>query len=94
LHRKNQLSLWKQKNLPETELTKRQQAILSAGHFEAYNYWLFQSALPDESDQWMAAHQPELQSWRDWTRTNLQLNGPTFSAFISGNSKFSPTQNA
>ena len=68
--RKSQLSLWKQKNLPATELTKRQQAIIAAGHFDAYNYWLFQSALPDESNQWMAAHQPELQSWKDWLDKN------------------------
>lgn len=68
--RKNQLSLWKQKNLPKTELTRRQQAIISAGHFDAYNYWLFQSARPDESSQWMKEHQTELQSWKDWQANN------------------------
>jgi hypothetical protein len=77
--RKNQLSLWKQKNLPETELTKRQQAIIAAGHFDAYNYWLFQSALPDESSQWMAAHQLELQSWKDWLDKNkFSVERPDF----------------
>jgi hypothetical protein len=68
--RKNQLSLWKQKNLPETELTRRQQAILTAGHFDAYNYWLFQGARPDEFSQWMADHQPEFQSWKEWQGKN------------------------
>lgn len=68
--RKNQLSLWKQKNLPETQLTRRQQAILSAGYFDAYNYWLFQNASPDEFHQWMKDHQTEFQSWRDWQDKN------------------------
>ena len=77
--RKNQLSLWKQKNLPETELTKRQHAIISAGHFDAYNYWLFQSARPDEFSQWMKEHQPELQSWKDWQANNkFVLERPDF----------------
>jgi hypothetical protein len=68
--RKNQLSLWKQKNLPETELIRRQEAILVAGNFDAYNYWLFQSARPDEFSQWMLDHQSESQSWRDWQDKN------------------------
>jgi len=68
--RKNQLSLWKQKNLPETELTRRQQAIIAAGHFDAYNYWLFQNARPDEFTQWVGDHQPEFQAWRDWQDKN------------------------
>jgi hypothetical protein len=68
--RKNQLSLWKQKKLPETELTRRQQAILSAGHFDSYNYWLFQGARPDEYSQWLAEHQSDFQSWRDWQDKN------------------------
>jgi hypothetical protein len=77
--RKNQLSLWKQKNLPGTELTRRQQAILSAGHFDAYNYWLFQSARPDESSQWMKEHQTEIQSWRDWQDKNkFAVDHPDF----------------
>jgi hypothetical protein len=68
--RKNQLSLWKQKNLPETALIRRQQAILATGHFDAYNYWLFQGARPDEFSEWLKEHQPEFQSWKDWQDKN------------------------
>lgn len=68
--RKNQISLWKQKNLPETALLRRQQAILAAGHFDAYNYWLFQGARPDEFNEWMKGHQTEFQAWRDWQDKN------------------------
>src|SRR5260370_12018397 len=46
--RRDQLALWGQKNLPRTELVRRQQAILAAGHFDAYHYWLFWSSPPDE----------------------------------------------
>lgn len=35
--RKNRLVLWHQKKLPPTEVIRRQDTILSAGHFEAYN---------------------------------------------------------
>jgi hypothetical protein len=77
--RKNQISLWKQKNLPETELTRRQQAILAAGHFDAYNYWLFQNARPDEANQWMKEHPTEFQSWIAWQDKNkFTVNRPDF----------------
>ncbi len=68
--RKNQLSLLKQKNLPETVLIRRQQDILAAGHFDAYNYWLFQGARPDEFNEWMKGHQSEFQAWIDWQGKN------------------------
>jgi hypothetical protein len=51
-------------------LTKRQQAIVSAGHFDAYNYWLFQSARPEEFSHWMQEHQSEFQSWKEWQSKN------------------------
>ena len=68
--RKNQLSLWNQKRLPETELVRRQEAILSAGHFEAYNYWLFKGARADEFSEWIKSHQDQLQAWLDWQSKN------------------------
>ena len=68
--RKNQLSLWAQKKLPLNESVRWQQAVLSAGQFEAYNYWLFQSARPDEFNQWLKQHQTQFQSWLDWQSKN------------------------
>ena len=69
--RKNQLSLWNQKRLPETELVRRQEAILSAGHFEAYNYWLFKGARADEFTEWIKSHQDQFRAWLDFQRLYL-----------------------
>jgi hypothetical protein len=68
--RKNQLALWNQKKLPETELVRRQQAIMSAGHFEAYNYWLFKDARAEEFSEWIKSHQDQFQGWLDWQSKN------------------------
>jgi hypothetical protein len=68
--RKNQLSLWTEKKLPPNELIRWLQAIIAAGHFEAYNYWLFQSARPDEFLQWTKEHQTQYQAWSDWQAKN------------------------
>jgi len=68
--RKNQLSLWSQKKLPTNELIRRQQAVLNAGHFEAYNYWLFESARPDEFNEWLKEHQTQFQAWLEWQSKN------------------------
>jgi hypothetical protein len=77
--RKNQLLLWKQKNLPQTELMRRQQAIFSAGHFEAYNYWLFKGARADEFNEWIKGHQVQFQGWLDWQSKNkFEVQTPDF----------------
>lgn len=68
--RKNQLSLWNQKKLPETELVRRQEAILSAGHFEAYSYWLFKGARAEEFSEWIKNHQDQFQGWLNWQNKN------------------------
>jgi hypothetical protein len=68
--RKNQISLWNQKKLPQTELVRRQGAVLSAGHFEAYNYWLFKAARPEEFNEWLKEHQAQYQAWLDWQSKN------------------------
>lgn len=77
--RKNQLSLWNQKKLPTTELVRRQEAILSAGHFEAYNYWLFKGARADEFSEWTKSHQDQFQAWLDWQSKNkFEVQTPDF----------------
>ena len=68
--RRQQLSIWSQKKLPKTELIRRQEAITAAGHFEAYNYWLFKSARPEEFKKWRGEHQSEYQKWREWQAKN------------------------
>lgn len=77
--RKNQLSLWGQKKLPSTELVRRQQTVLAASHFDAYNYWLFKAARPEEFEGWVKEHQTEFQAWLDWLGKNkLVVKAPDF----------------
>jgi len=68
--RENQLSLWTQKKFPLNDLMRRQQAIIAAGQFEAYNYWLFQSARPDEFKEWISQHQTQFDDWLNWQSKN------------------------
>jgi len=77
--RKNQSSLWNQKKLPPNELIRWQQAVIAAGHFDAYNYWLFQSASPYEFSQWAKEHQTQYQAWLDWQAKNkFSVQTPDF----------------
>ncbi len=77
--RKNQLLFWDQKKLPETELVRRQEAILLAGHFEAYNYWLFKGARAEEFNEWFKDHQAQFQAWLDWQGKNkFNIQAPDF----------------
>jgi hypothetical protein len=75
--RQAQLDLWKK--FPKTELTHRLDAISSAGHFEAYNFWLFRNALPDEFKAWQGAHQTQYHAWLDWQSKNkFAIKKPDF----------------
>lgn len=77
--RKNQLGILAQKRLPPAELIRWQQTVAAAGHFEAYNYWLFQFARPDESNQWIDQHQAEFQAWLGWRAQNkFVVSSPDF----------------
>jgi hypothetical protein len=77
--RKNQLALLAQKKIAPNDLIRWQQAVITAGHFEAYNYWLFQSARPDEFSQWRAQHQTQYQAWLDWqNRNKFMVSSPDF----------------
>jgi len=86
--RKNQLSLMAQKKVTPNELIRWQQAIIAAGHFEAYNYWLFQNARPDEFSQWLGQHQPQFQAWLDWqTKNKFMVSSPDFQRLHMVNSR-------
>jgi len=37
-----------------------------AGHLEAYVYWLFGPAFPEESETWRGAHETELEAFSKW----------------------------
>ncbi|MFL6333257.1 MAG: hypothetical protein ACJ754_07955 [Pyrinomonadaceae bacterium] len=75
--RRQQLAIWNQKKLPKTELIRRQEAIAAAGHFEAYNYWLFKSARPEEFKKWQGEHQAQYQQWEEWqTKNRFSIQKP------------------
>lgn len=77
--RKNQLSLWNQQKMPMNELMKWQASIIAAGHFDAYNYWLFRAARPDEVKDWLKNHSVQFQSWLDWReKNNFSPRSPDF----------------
>lgn len=60
-----------QKNMVSpNELLKWQWEAAAAGQFEAYNYWLFQTACPQEFEEWSAANIARLDSWQDWLAAN------------------------
>jgi hypothetical protein len=87
--RKNQVLLWQNKGMRATELVRRQQAILSAGHFDAYNYWLFQGANQDEFNTWIKQHSQQFQAWLDWLQGNkFQIQAPDLQRlYILSNAK-------
>lgn len=47
-----------------------QRRIIKAGHWEAYNYFLFSSVCPDEYDAWIATNEKKLRCFIDWLRDN------------------------
>jgi len=52
---------------------------LSAGHFEAYNYWLFKGARAEEFSEWIKSHQDQFQAWLDWQSKNkFAVENPDF----------------
>ncbi|MBD5213394.1 MAG: hypothetical protein HDS75_01050 [Bacteroidales bacterium] len=43
-----------------------QKKIIDAGHWEAYNYFLFEPVFTEEFDEWYAAHEEEMETFIDW----------------------------
>ncbi len=77
--RLKQLAIWKDRKLPVTQLVKWQQLLESAGHFDAYNYWLFRQARPNEFDLWVSQHRVAYEAWVAWrSRNAMRLTGPDF----------------
>lgn len=50
------------KGLGATPLVKWLQALDTAGHLEAYDYWLYGPADRDAMDEWFASHRPQFES--------------------------------
>ena len=66
--RRAQLATWKEKGFATTELMRWQMSVVEAGHFDAYNQWLFRGARPDEFKEWLGSHQKEHDAWVEWQR--------------------------
>jgi len=48
--------------LRDTPLFQWQRELGDAGHFEAYDYWLFAPAFPEEAERWTGAHAAEMKA--------------------------------
>lgn len=47
-------------------LLEFQKQIIEAGHWEAYNYFLFMQCFPEEFEEWYSANSAALDSFIDW----------------------------
>jgi hypothetical protein len=68
--RRAQLSMWQDKKFPTTELIRWQQRVEQAGHWEAYNQWLFGAARPEEAAKWLDSHKQAQADWTAWKLAN------------------------
>jgi hypothetical protein len=66
--RRGQLAMWSMRKLPQTELIRWQETVTAAGHFEAYNHWLFKGALPEEFTKWRTGHEAQYNAWLEWQK--------------------------
>jgi hypothetical protein len=74
-----QLAIWQEKRLPVTALVRWQQEVANAGHFEAYNYWLFQTARPAEFEAWLRSHASAYEAFKVWQGNHrLAIAAPDF----------------
>ena len=46
--------------LRKMPLFKLHRALMDAGHFEAYDYWLLGPAFPDEAETWIRGHEAQM----------------------------------
>ena len=68
--RRDQLATWQEKKFSTTELIRWQQRVEQAGHWEAYNQWLFGAARPEEAAKWLASHKKAHDDWMAWKLAN------------------------
>lgn len=47
-------------------LLEFQKKVIEAGHWDAYNYFLFMPCYPDEFETWYASHRADLEAFIDW----------------------------
>ena len=52
---------------------------MAAGHFEAYNYWLFKGARAEQFSEWIKSHKNQFQACLDWQGQNkFEVGTPDF----------------
>lgn len=81
--RERQVANWRERKLTETELVRWQERIIQAGHFDAYNYWLFQAARPVEYEEWLQSNRAQYDAWMLWRAANpMRLHVPDFQRLL------------
>lgn len=50
-------------NLRNMPLFRLHRALVDAGHFEAYDYWLLGPAFPDEAEAWIRGHEAQMEAF-------------------------------
>ncbi len=64
--REQQLKTLREKDVPANELLTRRWQVVAVGQLEAYTYWLFQAAHPQEFDAWNPANPSRFEAWQQW----------------------------
>ena len=47
-----------------------QQQVKKAGHWEAYNYWMFRPGFEEEANKWLDEHEEEFDAFVEWYKTH------------------------
>ncbi len=76
--RKNFIEIWykeKWNNRFSNKLFDLQKKLIQKGHFEAYNYWVFNAAKKFEANDWLKIHKEKLESMGNFMAKNpFKLN--------------------
>lgn len=52
-------------------LLEFQKKVIEAGHWEAYNYFIFMPSLSEDFDQWYSTHSADMDAFIEWYSNNV-----------------------
>jgi Tfp pilus assembly protein PilF len=59
----NVLTVSAYENMRKSPLFRLHRALIDAGHFDAYDYWLLGPAFPDEANAWTRGHEAQMEAF-------------------------------